>query len=226
MNSDQLNSFIRSLFKIVGAALVTHGCTKAAGLVNSEDITGLVITIIGVLASHNWHTDKTSPPLDSGGSSAGKALLVFAFASLLFTGCVASNPARLVITTSPAGITTTNIDATAPAYVIDARLTNNIATAQTVASYAAPVVAAVVPVAAPVAPLLPGLVSVFGSLFVMLSGVFAWYKNRQANQQAAAAAALAATIPPASHAAALANAATNGSTAAVAVALTASQSPT
>jgi len=83
-----------------------------------------------------------------------------------------------------------------------------------------------VPAAAPVAPLLPGLVSVFGSLFVLLSGAFAWYKNRRANQQAAAAAALAATIPPASHAAALANAATNGSTAAVATALQASQSPT
>ena len=227
MNQDQLSSYIRSGLKIGGALLLAHGWQQAGGvaenLLNAPDIIGLLATGLGMLLSHFTHT---SPPSDSGGGPAGKAFLVIAFASLFLTGCISSNPARLVITTSPAGIVTTNVDATAPAYIVMPSLTNNIATAATVASVAAPLAAAFIPAAAPAAPFVPSLVDWIGGLIVLVSGIFAGYKNRQANQQAAAAAALAATIPPASHAAALANAATNGSTAAVAVALTASQSPT
>ena len=124
MNTDQINSFIRTLFKIVGSALVTHGATKTGDLLNSEDIIGLVITIVGVLASHNWHK-QTSPPSSSGGSATGLTSIILAMgaASLLLTGCVMPNADH-----SPG----------APAYVTAAQLTNNLATAQTVATIAAP----------------------------------------------------------------------------------------
>lgn len=216
MNTDQINSFIRTLFKIVGSALVTHGMTKTGDLLNSEDIIGLVITIIGVLASHNWHkeTAPTSPPSGSGGTSAGgtAALLVaLGAASLLFTGCVMPNADH-----SPG----------APAYVVAGQLTNNLATAQTVATIAAPIAGAIVPAVAPFTPLASGLIYALGGLLVAISGAWATWKSNQAAKQSAAAAALAATIPPASHPQALANAATNGSTAQVAAHLQASQSPT
>lgn len=159
-----------------------------------------------------------TPDKPSSNGSASKLPLILLAALLALplvfsAGCIATNPAHAT-------------DPTAPAYVIDSRLTNNLATAQTVSAVAAPLVAAVVPAAAPLVPFVPSIVDVIGSLLLLASGGFAWYKNRQAAQQTAAAAALAATIPISSHPAALANAATNGSTAAVATALAGSQSPT
>ena len=55
MNSDQLNSLVRSVLKIAGAVLMAHGATKYAAIVNTEDMAGVVVTIIGMWLSHQTH---------------------------------------------------------------------------------------------------------------------------------------------------------------------------
>lgn len=71
MNTDQTLSLVRSLMKLIGGALLTHGATKAAAIVNAEDCIGLVMTIIGFIASHITHaTDKTNA------TNAGKTAVV------------------------------------------------------------------------------------------------------------------------------------------------------
>lgn len=56
MNTDQLNSFVRSLLKIIGAILLAHGATKAAAIVNTEDVAGVIITLVGLFESHRFHS--------------------------------------------------------------------------------------------------------------------------------------------------------------------------
>ena len=55
MTQDQVMSAVRSLVKIVGAALVAHGMTKSAAIVNGEDVIGVVLVIAGLLWSHYNH---------------------------------------------------------------------------------------------------------------------------------------------------------------------------
>jgi len=60
MNQDQINSLVRTVIKIVGSALVTHGMTQAASILNTEDVIGAVVIIVGVIWSHL--DNKTIPP--------------------------------------------------------------------------------------------------------------------------------------------------------------------
>lgn len=211
MNTDQLNSLIRSVLKIIGTALLAHGYTTAGTWLGAEEIIGAIIAVAGFIASHNWHKDESQPPAPKFPVSS----FIILTSSLAFCGCIATNPLH-----RPG-------DATTPAYIVDTpRITNNTAAAQTVAAVAAPVVAAVAPVAAPLAPFAVPLTDVVGSLIVLLSGVFAWYKNRQAAKQEAAAAALAAAVPLDRHATALNIATGNASTAEVATHLQNAQSLT
>jgi hypothetical protein len=87
MNTDQLNSFIRSILKIAGAALLAHGATKAAAIVNSEDVIGVILTLAGLIASHNWHAVP-----DNGGAGTPKLSLLLALAlpALMLTGCASA----------------------------------------------------------------------------------------------------------------------------------------
>jgi hypothetical protein len=62
INQDQAFSIARSVLKIVGSALVAHGATKAAGIVNGEDVLGLTLTVVGLLMSQQTHSDPTPPP--------------------------------------------------------------------------------------------------------------------------------------------------------------------
>lgn len=55
MNQDQINSMVRSVLKVAGAILVAHGATQAAAIVNCEDMIGLVITLVGLVQSHQAH---------------------------------------------------------------------------------------------------------------------------------------------------------------------------
>ena len=55
MNQDQLNSFVRSVLKIAGSILVAHGATKAAGIVNTEDMAGVVVILVGLIQSQIHH---------------------------------------------------------------------------------------------------------------------------------------------------------------------------
>jgi hypothetical protein len=62
MNSDQLASLVRSVLKLIGAALLTHGATKAAAILNAEDVSGLIVTVVGVGLSYFSHAEPTQPP--------------------------------------------------------------------------------------------------------------------------------------------------------------------
>jgi L-cystine uptake protein TcyP (sodium:dicarboxylate symporter family) len=57
MNPQTIN-LIHTIIKIIGVALVTHGATKAAAIVNSEDCIGVVVTIVGLVLS--WYNNRTS----------------------------------------------------------------------------------------------------------------------------------------------------------------------
>ena len=59
MTKDQVMSAARSVVKIVGAALVAHGMTKSATIVNGEDVIGVVLVIAGLFWSYYNHKDTT-----------------------------------------------------------------------------------------------------------------------------------------------------------------------
>ena len=50
--SPQTQSNIRTVVKLIGMGLATHGATKAAALINSEDSVGLILIACGWLCSH------------------------------------------------------------------------------------------------------------------------------------------------------------------------------
>lgn len=89
MNQDQLNSAIRTILKIVGSALATHGLANAASLFNTEDFIGLVLLIAGIIWSHYHHgTDDPQPPQSK--TSVYTWLLIGALAlgfTPVITGC-------------------------------------------------------------------------------------------------------------------------------------------
>jgi len=60
MNQDQAISLAASILKIVGAALTAHGATKAAALINSEDVIGVITTVAGLVWSHFYNAAPKS----------------------------------------------------------------------------------------------------------------------------------------------------------------------
>lgn len=56
MNQAQALSLARTAIKIIGTALATHGLTKAAGIVNGEDVSGLVMTLFAIYFSQKTHS--------------------------------------------------------------------------------------------------------------------------------------------------------------------------
>jgi len=93
LNLDQVLSLTRTILKVVGSALMTHGATKAAAIVNGEDVTGLVLTIVGIIWSHWEHTPDEAPKATaSGGNVIGLWLTIGLLAMslgapVLMTGC-------------------------------------------------------------------------------------------------------------------------------------------
>jgi hypothetical protein len=55
MNLDQINSLVRSVLKIAGAILVAHGACKVAAIVNTEDVAGVAVSLVGLWLSHQLH---------------------------------------------------------------------------------------------------------------------------------------------------------------------------
>jgi hypothetical protein len=64
MNQDQINSLIRSLLKIAGSVLVARGLTVYANIVNTEDVAGLLVGVVGLWQSHEHHGEHTRPACD------------------------------------------------------------------------------------------------------------------------------------------------------------------
>jgi len=85
MNKDQTTALIHSLVKIVGSALATHGFTKAAGTLNSEDVIGAIVMVIGVILAHTATGSKASTPPPTAGT--GTTTIVGLLAVLMLTGC-------------------------------------------------------------------------------------------------------------------------------------------
>src|SRR5882724_9717164 len=97
MNKDQFLALIRNVLNVLSGILVTHGATKAASLMNSEDGTGVIIALAMFAWSHFSHaatpasssdaatiktgTEKTAPP------SNVASLFLFAGIVTLLTGC-------------------------------------------------------------------------------------------------------------------------------------------
>jgi hypothetical protein len=95
----QIASFIRTLFKVIGTALAAHGYTSTGNFFGSEEIVGAMLTLVGVLASHNYHKTDTTPPT---APPTAPALVALLFAGILFTGCATFDKYALQTTVAPA----------------------------------------------------------------------------------------------------------------------------
>lgn len=86
-NQDQFLSLVRSILKIAGSALTAHGLTQAASWVNSEDVTGVIITLAGLFWSHWEHSPDapTTPP--PAGANTTAIFLAILIPSLFLFGC-------------------------------------------------------------------------------------------------------------------------------------------
>ena len=82
MNTDQLNSIIRTVMKIASGLLIAHGLQGTADMINSADVTGSILLIVSLLWSHFNHGSDTN-----GGNAAVKLLLALALPAFLLTGC-------------------------------------------------------------------------------------------------------------------------------------------
>jgi hypothetical protein len=98
MNQTQTASLIRTLLKVVGTALATHGLTTAASIINSEDVIGLIVMAYGVILSHLEHdNDKTKS-----GGNIPLAIIGGLFAASFLSGCantVYKSPANQTLIT-------------------------------------------------------------------------------------------------------------------------------
>jgi hypothetical protein len=61
MNQDQLTSLVRTALKVIGTALITHGATTAANVLNGEDVRGPSCSS----PDSSGATTATSLPLES-----------------------------------------------------------------------------------------------------------------------------------------------------------------
>lgn len=116
MNQDQFYSTLRTLLKIIGSALATHGLTKAAGIVNTEDFIGLVLALAGVVWSHYNHASDT-PTTPTSKTSVYAWLLIGALAIGLtpaLTGCKSTPPQTIAY--QAASTTTITVEAAIRAY--------------------------------------------------------------------------------------------------------------
>lgn len=56
MNQEQIMSIVRSAAKVIGGALIAHGLSKYASIINGEDLLGLISTLVGLALSHSNHS--------------------------------------------------------------------------------------------------------------------------------------------------------------------------
>jgi hypothetical protein len=91
MNTDLILSNVRTLLKIAGASLVTHGYMSSGHV---ELTVGAILAVIGYLCSHYTHSDGATDGTLSKTASAVVAALVFAS---LVTGCTSVlNSSKLI----------------------------------------------------------------------------------------------------------------------------------
>ena len=90
MNSEQINSLIRTGLKFLAGLLAAHGLTNAAGIINAPDITALIMLAVTTILSHFSHTTPTNT---SNGGNGGKTtlLLMLLLPAMLLAGCAGLN---------------------------------------------------------------------------------------------------------------------------------------
>lgn len=70
MNQAQTTALVKGILNFVGGALVAHGATKAASIVNAEDTVGVVVFVVLWVYSHFFqHTnvkEATPTPMKDG----------------------------------------------------------------------------------------------------------------------------------------------------------------
>ena len=114
MNKDQLNSLIRTLLKVIGSALTTHGLSNAASLVNSEDMIGLILLVAGLIWSHYHHGEDDNTPRSN--TSVYAWLLIGALAFAVMPGATGCKSTPQQITYNTAAATTITVETALKAY--------------------------------------------------------------------------------------------------------------
>jgi hypothetical protein len=100
MNSDQLQSLIRTVLKVGSGLLLAHGLTDTATVFNSPDVIAAITLIVTVIWSHYAHGANPPPPPPV----TPILLLSFMLASgLVATGCK-SGPAVTYRAASTSGV--------------------------------------------------------------------------------------------------------------------------
>jgi len=66
---------VRTVLKIAGTALTAHGLSVYANIINTEDVAGLVVTLVGMWLSHQTHAGPlaTGPVADQGAAGGAPA---------------------------------------------------------------------------------------------------------------------------------------------------------
>lgn len=109
-NPNQYASIVRTVLKMLGAFLITHGYTAAGNFVNGQALAGAVLAIIGIILSLITHSDASAtPPPASTGSKPPLMLLMIPFLvfSVFFAGC-STTPQRAAY--EAAGTTQVTVD--------------------------------------------------------------------------------------------------------------------
>ena len=55
MNQEQVDSLIRTVLKVAGSVLMARGLSDYANIVNTEDVAGLLVGLVGIWLSHQTH---------------------------------------------------------------------------------------------------------------------------------------------------------------------------
>lgn len=117
MNQDQFLSGVRTVLKLLGAALATHGATKAAGIVNGEDVTGLVLVVAGAVWSWYFHKDDTTTPAPTSPTGIKNSLfVVFMVAALTLPCLVGCNTTPQQVTYQAAGTASVTVETALQTY--------------------------------------------------------------------------------------------------------------
>jgi len=109
MNTDQFQSLVRTVLKIISGLLVAHGMSDTAGILNAPDVIGAILLVASLIWSHYAHGDDAPPSLPK----APLLMLALALASgFVVAGC-ASAPR---VTYQAAGASVVTVETALKAY--------------------------------------------------------------------------------------------------------------
>lgn len=104
MNSDQLQSLVRTILKIGSGLLIAHGMTDTASALNAPDVIGALTLLVSLIWSHYSHGAATPPPPPTRPPPMGVLYILALAGALCVTGC-ASAPRVTYQATSTSAVT-------------------------------------------------------------------------------------------------------------------------